>query len=182
MVGRAALIAAACFVAGAATAKKKENGTASKQALAVHLRGIDLVHRLIMIEVDGMQKAPPSNYFTMTDDRGHHYIAQTIHCDPPFPSGTRSCELEIPAGYERHPLQSLELHKGGLHGRPIVVEPKEVKAAWLAAEQAHVPPTAESGTPGSGAAASAGAGAPSTGAPLDAGVLDSAAPRTDPAK
>ena len=78
-----------------------------------------------------MTKAPPSNYFTMTDDRGHHYIAQTIHCDPPFPSGTRACELEIPAGYERHPLQALELHKGGLHGRPIVVEPKEVKAAWV---------------------------------------------------
>jgi hypothetical protein len=166
VVGRAALIAAACFVAGAAAAKKKESGAASKQPLAVHLRGIDLVHRLIMIEVDGMTKAPPSNYFTMTDDRGHHYIAQTIHCDPPFPSGTRSCELEIPAGYERHPLQGLELHKGGLHGRPILVEPKEVKAAWVAAEQAHAPPTSES--PGT-----------ATGAALDAGVLDSGVPRAD---
>jgi hypothetical protein len=166
VVGRAALIAAVCFVAGAAAAKKKDSSAAGKQALAVHLRGIDLVHRLIMIEVDGMTKAPPSNYFTMTDDRGHHYIAQTIHCDPPFPSGTRSCELEIPAGYERHPLQGLELHKGGLHGRPILVEPKEVKAAWVAAEQVHAPPTSES--PGGTA-----------GAPLDAGVLDSGVPRTD---
>jgi hypothetical protein len=147
-----------------ALAKKKE--ASSKQALALHLRSIDLQHRLILIEVEGMTKNPPSNYFTMTDDRGHHYIAQTIHCDPPFPSGTRTCELEIPAGYERHPLTQLELHKGGLHGKPIVVEAKEIKAAWLAAEQAHAPPTSES------------PGAPS-GAPLDAGVLDSGATRTD---
>lgn len=166
MVGRAALIAAACFVAGAALAKKKESSSATKQPLALHLRSIDLGHRLIVIEVDGLAKAPPSNYFTMTDDRGHHYIAQTIHCDPPFPSGTRACELEIPAGYERHPLTALELHKGGLHGRPIVVEPKEVKAAWVAAEQAHAPPTANSSTE-------------NVARPTDGGVLDSGAPRTD---
>lgn len=161
MVRRAALIAVLA-VAAVAAAKKET----AKQPLALHLRGIDLQHRLIMIEVDGLAKAPPSNYFTMTDDRGHHYIAQTIHCDPPFPSGTRSCELEIPAGYERHPLTALELHKGGLHGKPIVVDPKEVKAAWAAAEQAHAPPTAES---------------PAEGAPTatDGGVLDSGAPRTD---
>jgi hypothetical protein len=167
VVGRAALIAAACFVAGGAAAKKKESSsTASKQPLALHLRSVDLVHRLIMIEVDGLTKAPPSNYFTMTDDRGHHYIAQTIHCDPPFPSGTRACELEIPAGYERHPLTALELHKGGLHGRPIVVEPKEVKAAWAAAEQAHVPPTTDSSTG-------------NVAGPTDLGVLDSGTSRTD---
>jgi hypothetical protein len=162
VVRRAALIAVALAVAAVAVAKKKD-GAATKQPLALHLRGIDLVHRLILIEVDGFTKAPPSNYFTMTDDRGHHYIAQTIHCDPPFPSGTRACELEIPEGYERHPLQALELHKGGLHGRPILVEPKEVKAAWLAAEQAHAPPTSES--------------APATAS--DGGVLDSGAPQTD---
>jgi hypothetical protein len=161
--GRAALIAVACFLAGGALAKKKD-ATATKQPLGLHLRSIDLVHRLITIEVDGMTKAPPSNYFTMTDDRGHHYIAQTIHCDPPFPSGTRACELEIPAGYERHPLQGLELHKGGLHGRPVMADAKEVKAAWLAAEQAHAPPTSESSE---------------NGAPLDAGVLDSGVARTD---
>jgi hypothetical protein len=165
VVRRAALIAAALAVAAVAVAKKKD-GAATKQPLALHLRGIDLVHRLILIEVDGFTKAPPSNYFTMTDDRGHHYIAQTIHCDPPFPSGTRACELEIPEGYERHPLQALELHKGGLHGKPILVEPKEVKAAWFAAEQAHAPPTSE---------------APMDGSPTvaDGGVLDSGVARTD---
>ncbi|HWE28911.1 MAG TPA: hypothetical protein VHB97_12960 [Polyangia bacterium] len=164
MVRRAALIAAAIAVAAVAVAKKKEATT--KQPLGLHLRGIDLVHRLLLIEVDGFTKAPPSNYFTMTDERGHHYIAQTIHCDPPFPSGTRACELEIPEGYERHPLQALELHKGGLHGRPILVDPKEVKAAWVAAEQAHAPPTSES--------------APTT--VSDGGVLDSGTARTDAAK
>jgi hypothetical protein len=158
VVRRAALIVVAIALASGALAKKKDAG---KQALGIHLRGIDLVHRLILIEVDGMTKAPPSNYFTMTDDRGHHYIAQTIHCDPPFPSGTRACELEIPAGYERHPLAALELHRGGLHGRPIVVEPKEVKASWLAAEQAHAPATT------------------SESPPLDGGVLDSGVPRAD---
>ena len=166
MVRRAALIAVAIALASVALAKAKDKTRASKQALGIHLRGIDLGHRLILIEVDGMTKAPPSNYFTMTDDRGHHYIAQTIHCDPPFPSGTRACELEIPAGYERHPLAALELHRGGLHGRPITVEPKEVKASWLAAEQAHAPPTSES---------------PPTGA-VDGGVLDSGVPRTDAGK
>jgi len=171
VVRRAALIAAAVAsmgIAAVAFAKKKDAAT-SKQPLGLHLRGIDLVHRLILIEVDGFTKAPPSNYFTMTDDRGHHYIAQTIHCDPPFPSGTRACELEIPEGYERHPLQALELHKGGLHGRAIVVEPKEVKAAWVAAEQAHAPPTSESAT-----------GAPP--ATADGGVLDSGVTRTDAGK
>lgn len=165
MVRRAALVAAAIAVAAVAVAKKRDAAPA-KQPLALHLRGIDLIHRLILVEVDGLSKAPPSNYFTMTDDRGHHYIAQTIHCDPPFPSGTRACELEIPAGYERHRLRGLELHKGGLHGRPIVVEPKEVEAAWLAAEQAHAPPTSESPLPSAG----------------DGGVLDSGAAGTDAGK
>jgi len=174
VVRRAALIAVAVAVAAVAFAKKKvgASSASTKQPLAIHLRGIDLVHRLILIEVDGMSKAPPSNYFTMTDDRGHHYIAQTIHCDPPFPSGTRACELEIPAGYERHPLQALELHKGGLHGRPILVEPKEVKAAWVAAEAAHAPPTSESATGTAPTAATATT-------TRDGGVLDSGVSPTD---
>ena len=137
----------------------------------MHLRGIDLVHRLILIEVDGMPKAPPSNYFTMTDDRGHHYIAQTIHCDPPFPSGTRACELEIPAGYERHPLQGARAAQGrACTGGRSWSMPKEVKAAWVAAEA------------GARAAderiARARRPAGPTGA-SDGGVLDSGVPRTD---
>ncbi len=167
MVRRAALACALAAVAATAALARPKKEPSTKQALALHLRGIDLGHRLILVEVDGMTKPPPSNYFTMTDERGHHYIAQTIHCDPPFPSGTRACELEIPAGYERHPLQALELHRGGLHGKSIVVDPKEVKAAWEAAEQAHAPPTSESGADSEVA---------------DGGVLDSGATRTDAGK
>jgi hypothetical protein len=165
VVRRTALALALASVAAAATAASaKKKAAPSKQPLGLHLRAVDLGHRLILIEVDGFAKPPPSNYFTMTDDRGRHYIAQTIHCDPPFPSGTRACELEIPAGYERHPLTALELHVRGLHGKTVAVSPAEVKAAWAAAEQAHAPPTGEP--------------APAR----DGGVLDSGAPRTDAEK
>ncbi len=163
MVRRTALTLALAAVAAVAWAKKKEKEEPSKQPMALHLRAIDLPHRLILVEVDGFSKPPPANYFTMTDERDRHYIAQTIHCDPPFPSGTRACELEIPLGYERHPLRTLELHKGGLHGKVIAVAADEVRAAWQAAEEAHAPPTE----------------GPS---PSDGGVLDSAVSRTDAGK
>lgn len=160
MVRRTAIALMVAVLASAAWAKKKE--PASKQPLAVHLRAVDLMHRLILIEVDGFTRPPPSNYFTMTDDRGHHYIAQTIHCDPPLPSGTRGCELEIPAGYERHPLTSLELHRGGLHGRTLAASAEEITAAWTAALEAHA--------------------TPAEGEPRDGGALDSSGPRTDAGK
>lgn len=166
MVRRTALTLALVAVAAVAWAKKKkhaEEEAPSKQPLAVHLRAIDLQHRLILVEVDGFTKPPPANYFTMTDERDRHYIAQTIHCDPPFPSGTRACELEIPLGYERHPLKTLELHKGGLHGKVIAVAPDEVRAAWQAAQEAHAPPVEGP-------------------APSDGGVLDSGVSRTDAGK
>jgi hypothetical protein len=121
--------------------KAKKAAAASKAATALHVRAVDLGHRLVLVEVEGMAKAPPANFFTLTDDRAHHYIAQSIHCDPPFASGTRACELEIPFGYERHPLTGVELHRGGLHGKSLVAATEEVKAAWAAAEQAHASPT-----------------------------------------
>ncbi len=160
MVRRAAVataLAAVTALAGAALAK----ATAPKQAMGMHLRSIDLGHRLILVEVDGFTKPPPANFFTMTDERGRHYIAQTIHCDAPFPSGTRACELEIPVGYERHPLVSLELHVRGLHSRVISVAPDEIKAAWAAGEQAHAPPSAPDG----GAAPPDAAAAPAAAVP-----------------
>lgn len=166
MVRRTALtlaLVASAALATAASAKKKKPAAAEatpKQPLAVHLRAIDIGHRLILVEVDGFAKPPPANYFTMTDERDRHYIAQTIHCDPPFPSGTRACELEIPLGYERHALKSLELHVKGLHGKVIAVAPDEVRAAWQAAIEAHAPPTV-------GPAA------------VDGGAIDSGTPGTD---
>jgi len=158
VVWRTAL--ALVLMAGATTALAKKKQAASKPPMALRLRSIDLGHRLILVEVDGFKKPPPSNYFTMTDDRGRHYIAQTIHCDPPQPSGTLACELEIPAGYERHPLTSLELHVRGLHGRTLAVAPEQVKAAWITAEEAHAAP-------------------PGAGGPTDGGALDSSESRTD---
>ena len=101
----------------------------------------------------------------MTDDRQRHYIAQSIHCDPPFPSGTRACELEIPVGYERHPITSLELHLRGLHGKVIAVGADEIRAAWAAAEQAHLPPTFAPGVPDGGFPPADMAVAPDLGAP-----------------
>jgi hypothetical protein len=126
---------------------------------AMRLRSIDLANRLILVEVEGFSKPPPSNYFTMTDERKRHYVAQSIHCRLPLRSGARACELEIPIGYERHPLVSIELHVRGLHGRVIAVAGDQVRAAWsAAAEPQAVTPAA----------------------PTDAGVaLDTGALRTD---
>jgi hypothetical protein len=163
MVRRAAIILAAAAVATVALAKPKKEA-ASKQPHGLRLRAIDIGHRLVLIEVDGFTKPPPSNYFTMTDDRGRHYVAQTIHCDPPADSGSRNCELEIPDGYERHQLTSLELHVRGLHGKTVAVAAEDIKKAWIAAEEAHAPP-------------SEGAGPRDGGAPLDSGL-----PRTDAGK
>lgn len=170
MVRAAALTLALVAVVAVAAARPKKKKKAPKaeepkQPMAIHLRAIDLTHRLILVEVDGSAKPPPANYFTMTDERGRHYIAQTIHCDAPFPSGTRACELEIPVGYERHPLVKLELHVSGLHSDTVAVAPDEVRAAWAAAEEAHAPPVTST---------DAAAG--------DGGVLDSSAPGTDAGK
>lgn len=140
MVRRSTLaLCAALALALALDAAAKPKSSARPYAL--RLRSIDLVHRLILISVEGFAKPPPSNYFAMTDERQRHYVAQTIHCDPPAPSGVRDCELEIPLGYERHPLVSIELHLRGLHGRTVAVAGEEVSAAWAAAAQAHGTPS-----------------------------------------
>jgi hypothetical protein len=143
---RAAVIlacAATALVAAGAWAKPKpkKSSSSSKAATALLLRAVDEAHPRVLVVFEGLTNPPPSNFFTLTDERGRHYIAQSIHCDPPFPSGTRPCELEIPLGYERHPLTTVELHRGGLHGRSVLAAPDEVRAAWAAAEQAHAPPT-----------------------------------------
>lgn len=114
--------------ARAAAPRKKSGETAS-----LHVRSIDLLRRRVLIEVSGLNKTPPSNFFTFTDDRDHHYIAINSFCDPPFASGTQVCELEIPAGYERHKMVSLILHLGALHGSPLEVQAPEVADAWAAA-------------------------------------------------
>jgi hypothetical protein len=130
-----ATVAAPALVAG----KGKKAEQAPKQPPALHVRTIDIPHRLVLIELAGVNKAPANNWFTLTDDRARHYIPQTAHCDPPEATGVRACELEIPDGYERHPLTKLELHLKGLHGRLIGAPLEEVAAAWATAELAHSP-------------------------------------------
>jgi hypothetical protein len=102
-------------------------------AVSVKLRAIDLQRRHVLVEVGGLSKPPLANFFTFTDERGRHFVSMTIHCDEPFPSGTQVCQLEIPAGYERHKLASLILHLHGLHGKPVAVDPEQVESAWEAA-------------------------------------------------
>ncbi len=151
MDGRTTL--AALLAVGAATmawGKPTTKSATAKAPTTLHLRAFDRSRRLLLVEVTGLAKAPPSNYFTMTDERDRHYVAQSIHCDAPAATGTRACELEIPSGYERHPLKALELHLRGLHGRVIAASADEIKAAWAAPE---------------GAAAAAGDGAPAASPP-----------------
>jgi hypothetical protein len=113
---------------GSAKAPAKASGPTS-----LHVRSIDLARRLVLIEVAGLSRAPAANLFTFTDERQRHFIAVNAHCDEPFPSGTRACELEIPPGYEKHRTVSLLLHLHGLHGRGVSAEEAEIASAWEAA-------------------------------------------------
>jgi hypothetical protein len=114
-----------------------------KPGHAIHLRSLDLARRYALIELSGVSKPPAPNLFTFTDERKRHYVAMGISCDPPFPSGTRACELAIPEGYERHKLVSLELHLGGLHSRTIEVPAGEIASAWEAAMATKIEPPKE---------------------------------------
>jgi hypothetical protein len=133
----AAALAVVLAWGGVATAKRRRPAVEAEPkttgSVTLKLRAIDLRTRHVLVEVGGLSKPPLANFFTFTDERGRHYVSMTIHCDEPFPSGTRVCELEIPAGYERHRLDSLILHLHGLHGRPIAADPSEVRDAWEAA-------------------------------------------------
>jgi hypothetical protein len=111
--------------------------------VTLNLRAVDLRHRIALVEVGGLKRAPQPNFFTFTDERGRHYVAFAARCEEPFPSGTRLCELELPEGYERHRLVALELHLHGLHGKAVAASEAAVTAAWATAEaeQAGEPPT-----------------------------------------
>jgi hypothetical protein len=135
----ALIVALGLLVAAVAAAKPSKPAKTPKPAPTLHVRAVDLPHRLVLVELAGTGKAPAANLFTLTDDRERHYIPQTAHCDPPQPGGVQSCELEIPDGYERHPLTTLELHLKGLHGRTVAAPVEEVAAAWAQAELAHNP-------------------------------------------
>ena len=148
MDGRTTL--AALLAVGAATmawGKPTTKSATAKAPTTLHLRAFDRSRRLLLVEVTGLAKAPPSNYFTMTDERDRHYVAQSIHCDAPAETGVRACELEIPSGYERHPLKALELHLRGLHGRVVAASADEIKAAWAAPDAAAASDSADTAAP-----------------------------------
>jgi hypothetical protein len=123
--------------------------------VTLNLRSLDLKRRLALVEIGGMKRPPGPNFFTLTDVRGRRYVAFAARCDEPFPSGARVCELELPDGYERHKLVSVELHLGGLHSPTAQVAPAEVEATWAAAQaflEADPPPLPLSTKDGGGAA------------------------------
>jgi hypothetical protein len=139
---RATLIGAFVVVVGAlsvgAWAKPKTQKPASDKP-AMTLTAIDRGERQIHVALRGFKKAPPGNLFAMTDDRGRHYIAQAVRCKPPEDKPldkALDCALEIPDGYERHPLVSLELHLRGLHSRTIAVPKDVVERVWQASVDA----------------------------------------------
>lgn|GEM_PF-3439942 len=102
---------------------------------ALHVRSIDRARRVVTVEVvGGPQKAPAANLFTFTDERSRHFVAVSAQCAEPFAPATRSCALEIPLGYERHRLVSLQLHLGSLKGRLLEAPAAEISAAWDASD------------------------------------------------
>jgi hypothetical protein len=142
---RHATVIALALVVGAAAWAKPPSATkkapSRHAAPGLHVRSIDLVKRYVMVELNGVSRPPSPNLFIFTDDRERHYVAMNASCDAPFPSGARVCELEIPSGYQRHKLISVELHLGGLHSRTIAAPESEVAAAWASAEAARAEPS-----------------------------------------
>lgn len=154
-----------------AQAPRKKSG----EQASLHVRSIDLARRRVLVEVTGLNKAPPPNFFTFTDERDRHYIAANSFCDPPFPSGAQVCELEIPDGYQRHKLVSLILHLSALHGPSLDVLAPEIADAWAAAKLIAPPAPAE--TP---AAPIQSPAAPVDGGPVSDGGLDTPPSAPDP--
>ncbi len=129
---RAAVVAIFC----AATAwGAPSKAPSSSRRVELHLKSIDAEHRAANVEVTGASRAPAANLFTFTDVRERHFVAMTARCDDPV-AERRACRLEIPAGYEKHPLASLVLHLHGLHGRVVEVPKSEIDAANAALENA----------------------------------------------
>jgi hypothetical protein len=137
----AVAIALAAGVAFAAPPSSK------KKPAAIHLRALDAAKRRATVELSGVSHSPAPNLFTFTDERGRHFVAVAARCEE-RDEGARTCELEIPPGYEKHPLKSLELHLHGLHGLTVEVPAGEIAAAAGAAPAAApIPAAPDGGTP-----------------------------------
>jgi hypothetical protein len=123
---RASIVAALLLAPLLVSAKSADKPV--KKSVAIHLRSIDAGKRRAMVELHNVSRPPAPNLFTFTDARDRHFVAVTVHCEEAAES-VRVCELEIPAGYEKHPLKTLELHLHGLHGRTVAVPDAEIAAA-----------------------------------------------------
>ena len=120
--------------------------TTKKKVVALHLRALDAQRRRATVELSGVSRAPAPNLFTFTDERDRHFVAVGAHCAEEA-DGVRVCELEIPAGYEKHPLKTLVLHLHGLHGRTVEVPADEIARALAAPPADALPSAPDGGTP-----------------------------------
>ena len=128
--------------ADAALAKKHKKKAATEvesKKVTLQLRSFDRPRRLALVEISGLSGPPKPNFFTFTDTRGRKFVAVSIRCDAPFPSGGQMCEAEIPVGYERRPLVGLALHIGSLNGRVVTVPKDAVARAWNASQVGDAP-------------------------------------------
>jgi hypothetical protein len=110
--------------------KASQPGDGASHAIKLKIKELDLTKEQLTIALANASKPPAPNLYRFTDDRDRHYIAVDSTCAEPDAAGERICRLALPSGYGRHRLKTVELHIGGLHGRLIGVDPKDVAAAW----------------------------------------------------
>ena len=130
--------AAIALIAIAAVAAAKTPDAKKKSERAMKLRALDLKRRVAVVELTGFSRPPAANLYTFTDERGRRFVPTGAHCQEPE-GGARVCDLELPEGYERHPIATVGLHVGGLHSREIFAPKDEIRAAWDAAQASGTP-------------------------------------------
>ena len=131
-------LAAIALIAVAAVAAAKTPAPKKKSERVLKLRALDLKRRVAVVELTGFQRPPAANLFTFTDERGRRFVPTGARCQEPA-DGARICDLELPEGYERHPIATVGLHVGGLHSREIFASKDEIRAAWDAAQASTQP-------------------------------------------
>lgn len=133
-------LAAVALIAVAAVAAAKTPVPKKKSERVLKLRALDLKRRVAVVELGGFSRPPAANLFTFTDERGRRFVPTGARCQEPTADGrARVCDLELPEGYERHPIATVGLHVGGLHSREIFAAQSEIRAAWDAAQAATQP-------------------------------------------
>ncbi len=124
------MAASGAFAAAPKKSKTKTTAAKSSGAVKLAIKELDLQKEQLIVTLANVSRPPAPNLYRLTDERDRHYIAIDSACEEPDSAGARICRLTLPAGYGRHRLKTVELHIGGLHGRLVSVDPKEVAAAW----------------------------------------------------